>query len=66
MIKILTGIFIGLTISLISYHLTNSPLQQIYKGYNNLTMYEDGSYKAETINGQSEIGCINGALCAQD
>lgn len=64
--RILTGIMIGLAISLIGYHLTNSPLQQIYNGYNNLTMYEDGSYKAETINGQLEIGCINGALCAQD
>ena len=40
-----------------------STLEQVYKDYMHVQMYEDGSYKGEDINGNPVSGCIRGALC---
>ena len=39
------------------------PLVQVHNGYNHIRIFEDGSYIAETRDGQPEQGCINGGLC---
>lgn len=41
----------------------NSVLEQAYKQYNNVRVYEDGSYSGKTIDGKNITGCIKYAPC---
>lgn len=45
------------------YDVKRDILPEIYGQYNHLTMYEDGSYVGETMQGVGFSGCIKGALC---
>ena len=40
-----------------------STLEQVYRDYNHVRMFEDGSYIGEDINGNAVNGCIRGAIC---
>lgn len=59
---LLLSVFLGLTlVRLIAGN--EGALPQVYKGYNHIRIYEDGSYEGETVEGVPEVGCISGALC---
>lgn len=38
-------------------------LERIHREFNNITIYEDGSYTAQTHEGRLVSGCIAGGLC---
>lgn len=60
LIYLIIGICLGINIMIL---LTPKPLERIYESYNHIKIYEDGSYVAETRDGQPEQGCIKKALC---
>lgn len=39
------------------------PMERIYKEYNHMKVYEDGSYLGETREGIAVDGCLQIALC---
>ena len=39
------------------------PKYQLYEEYTSYTMYEDGSFVAQTPDGQEVVGCVNNGLC---
>lgn len=39
------------------------PIQQIGDKYEMFTLYEDGSYRAKTIDGKEVVGCLRGRIC---
>lgn len=41
----------------------SDPLERVYKAYNNVRIYEDGSWEGNDRNGLHVTGCIVGALC---
>lgn len=38
-------------------------LEHVGKDYTYLHVYEDGSYRGETVDGQPTVGCLDGGLC---
>ena len=38
-------------------------LEDVYKSYNHIQIYEDGSYVGQTTGGLEVSGCIKGGLC---
>lgn len=59
MTRILFGLVIGFAIAFVP----TSPLEDIYRGYNTITMFEDGSFIAETTDGKLIDGCVKNAIC---
>ena len=54
------GFFIGI---ILAWNPTEPTLTNMYKEFNNITMYEDGSYTGQLADGSYTVGCIQNALC---
>ena len=55
-----SGFFIGIVVA---WNPTEPTLTNLYKEYNHITMYEDGSFEGQAIDGRLVGGCIPDALC---
>lgn len=63
----LVGMVVGSIIMLILSEVRqDAPIAEVYADYRHITIYEDGSFIGQTIDGVTIEGCVLTALCAEN